>query len=127
MPDGQQTFTFTVTARIVVCLALTAYNVAIFTLAIFPITEITWREWMVAFLAIIATIGLIARAVPSIVVPGERYAYLVTGFVGVVTLLAYEFTSIEPTYAKIRVGVLLLCGIIGAYGAHLAQDLNEEI
>ncbi len=125
MPEGF--WTFTVTARQVVCVALIAYCVGIFTLAIWPTNHITWREWGIAFLCVVAVIGLIARMIPRVILPGERYAYLLTGFVGLVTLLAYDWDASDPNYAKVRVSALLLAGIIGSFGAHIAQhdDLDR--
>lgn len=119
-PQGRQTFT--VTAREVVCVALVIYCAAIFSLALWPTDDISFVEWVISVGCVLAIIGLIARMAPWLTLPGEQYAYLLTGFLGLSTLLGYEWGADDPDYIKWRVGLLLVTGIIGSYGAHLAQD-----
>lgn len=101
-----------------VCAALALYLAAIVTLSAFPWPP-NWLEWVVIVLAVAAFAGLVALATPGLRLPGEHWAYLITGGVGLVSLLAYELVSAEPGHVRTRLGLFLAAGVIGAYGAHL--------
>lgn len=110
--------------RQVICASLCLYSAGIFVLAIYPTSDITAVEWIVAVLSVVAVLGLVAHAVPAIRVPGERYAYLVSGLVGITTLLLYLLTPThgDPVYDRVRVTLLLLAGVVGSYGAYWEQQ-----
>ena len=108
--------------RVVLCLGLLCYCAGLFALAIWPRDEITWAEWLVAVLSVVAAFGLIAHATDMVELPGERYAYLITGFTGFTALMLYLLDAPEATYREVRVTLLLLSGVLLGYGAHLTED-----
>jgi hypothetical protein len=73
---------------------------------------------------VVAVVGLVAHAIPAIQLPGARYAYLVSGMVGLTALLLYLLTPAhgDPVYDRVRVTLLLLAGVIGSYGAYWEQE-----
>ena len=67
------------TARKVVCAALAIYVVGITLLALLPIATISTTELIIAGACGVALVWLFGRAFESVVIPGERFAYLLTG------------------------------------------------
>ena len=108
--------------RSVVCSSLLCYTLGIVVLAVWPLETWTWIEIIVAAVAAVAAVGLILIMLPWVYIRGEEWAYLMTGFAGMVTFFAYETMSDEPTYIKVRMGLMLLAGVIGSFGAHLSKD-----
>ena len=109
------------TTRWVFCTALFVYACGLFVLALWPTDDINWIEWVAAAAAVVAVVGLIAHAVPDIRIPGEDYAYLITGAAGLLTMLSYLVDSDAPDHRQTFVALLLSTGIIAGYGAFLAE------
>jgi len=107
--------------RITVSLALLFYTSSIFFLVLSPRHSITWGSWFCVGLATISSIGLIANMFPQITLPGEKYAYLVTGYTGFTALLIYLIDTSDSSARRLGVTLVLLTGIIGGYGAFLGQ------
>ena len=111
--------------RYVISLALAAYCAAIIVLALTPTADIHWVEIIIAALAGLAFIGLVAHTF-ALTLPGDRYAYLVTGFVGLTTAIAYAWDAADPANVKIPIVLLLITGVIGSFSAHLVLPGGEE-
>jgi peptidoglycan/LPS O-acetylase OafA/YrhL len=114
------------TPRAVVSGALLLYCAGLFTLAAFPTSDVDWAEWVVIVLSIVAAIGLVAQMSPRIRVPGEEFAYLVTGWAGMFSLCLYLIDSTDPNYVQVRITLLLLAGSLGAYAAFIVRDTPRE-
>jgi len=115
------------TARKVVCAALAIYVVGITLLALLPIATISTTELIIAGACGVALVWLFGRAFESVVIPGERFAYLLTGFLGLISMLAYDFGATEElSRHKWWTSFFLAAGIIGAYGAHIAQGPEKN-
>ena len=108
--------------RYVVSLALFIYCMGIVGFALSPIHDVGWAEWFSIVLASLAALGLIAHALPSVTLPLEEYAYLITGYVGFTTLLLYLVDTDDPSLRRSGIALLLLSGAVGGYGAFLAQE-----
>ena len=114
-------------ARSTVCAALIVYCASIIFLSWSPMDQIDWSEWVAGGAAILAIIGLIAHALESVQLPGEEYAYLVTGFAGFTTMLLYDINAVDQPGRKIAITLMLLCGVVGSYGAYLSQIDHYEV
>jgi len=108
-------------SRITVCIALLFYTASIFFLILTPKEDLTWGSWFCIFLATVSGIGLIARMFPQITLPGEEYAYLVTGYAGFTTLLIYLIDTHDASSRRFGITLILLTGVVGGYGAFLGQ------
>lgn len=106
----------------VTCLALFVYCLGVGFFALYPTSHIDWSEWVVTVIAGIAAVGLIAYVMPSLTLPFEDYAYLVTGFAGFTTLLLYLLDTVDSTQRRTAITLFLASGAISGYGAFLAQD-----
>lgn len=107
--------------RRVMSMALILYCLAIFVFAVFPTSTLNWVEVVVAAFAVLAIIGLVADLVARIRLPAESFAYLVTSFVGLTTLIGYELRTADPLYVRWRIGLVLGVGVVAGYGAHLSR------
>lgn len=107
-------------SRLTMCVALLCYCISIIVLSLGR-GDINWADFVAASLASVAGLGLIAHASDAIELPGEDYAYLVTGYAGFSTLLLYLINTDDPSGHRFAVTLLLLTGTIGGYGAHLSQ------
>jgi peptidoglycan/LPS O-acetylase OafA/YrhL len=113
--------------RAVVCVALICYCGGIIALAGTPATTVDWAEWTAIVMASVAIVGLVAHATTIIELPGEQYAYLVSGWAGFSTLLLYAVDTNDPAAERIATVLLVLCGTIGSYGAYLNQTDIETL
>lgn len=66
-----------------------------------------------------AMIGVVTHALSQIHLPGERWAYMITSWVGLYVLVAYEYLSTDPASMKIPMAVFILSGVASAYAAHV--------
>jgi len=108
--------------RSVTSVALLIYSVGIIFFALHPVDDIHWAEWVAVILAAIAAFGLVAHMISAVYVPGEEYAYLITGYAGFTTMLLYLADTADGSVRRTGVALFLLSGAIAAYGAFLAQD-----
>lgn len=111
---------------VVLAVALGLYALGIATLAFYPLEDLTVFEAIIGTAALLAIVGLVARSTRWHL-PGERYADLVVGFIGLVALFSY---LLEPT-AEIgafrwRTVFLVLTGVVGGFGSYLALDYRGE-
>jgi len=113
-------------ARVTVCAALFLYCLSMIFLVWPPNTAADaadrWGYIVVTVLAGVAAIGLVAFAVPAIHLPGEEYAYLVTGWAGFTALAMYLITTDDPHPRRIAITLVVATGVVGSYGAYLDQD-----
>lgn len=109
------------TTKTVVSVALILYCAAIFTITWIPNYEMTWVGWFSGSLALIAIVGLIAHATDIVTLPGEEYAYLVSGWAGFTTAMLYLIDTNDVADRRVAVTLLLMAGVIGSYGAYLAE------
>jgi|SRR5215510_4218260 len=106
--------------RTVVCSALIIYDLAIIDFAIEPLDTLQWAEVIAVGLASMSIIGLIAHMFEAVRLPAEEYAYLVTGFCGLMTLLLFlGDTSDVLSRQVLHNALFLLAGVVGGYGAHI--------
>jgi len=105
-----------------VSIALIIYCAAIVVLTLHSLDEAGWENWVSAVLATLAAIGLVAHASDRIYLPGENYAYLVTGWAGLTTLGLYLVETADTPLRRLSLSLLLLVGIVGGYGAHLGAE-----
>lgn len=105
--------------RILLAVDLGLFNLALFLFALLPPYNLIPQEWVAMGLAVFAMIGVITHALPLIHLPGERWAYMITSWVGLYVLVAYEKLSSDPYYMKVSMAMFLLSGIASAYAAHV--------
>src|SRR5262245_38547804 len=109
--------------RTVVCFALLVYCGGIVALSWLPLDTVVLPEAIVGAVAVFAAIGVVARMTTHITLPGEQYAYLFAAFAGLATTIGYSLGATnEPVYTRAGIACLLLTGVIGGYGAHLARE-----
>lgn len=112
-------------ARLTVCVALFLYCLSVIFLVWTPGTAIDaaarWGYTVVTVLAAVAAIGLVGLAAPAIRLPGEEYAYLVTGWAGFSGLLMYLISTDDTHPRRVAICLVLATGVVGAYGAYLNQ------
>lgn len=113
--------------RILLALDLGLFNVSLFMFAWLPPTRILPQEWLAMVLSLLAFIGVVANAIPRVRLPGERYAYIITVWVGLYVLAAYARLSTDPTYMKITMVSFLTSGIASAYAAHVIDGGVREL
>lgn len=107
--------------RRVIALDLGFYNAAIFALALVPVDTLLVPELLVMAGTAFCLIGVIARAATSWHVPFEEWSYLATGFIGLISLIAY--LALGPTdrdlVYSVAVPIFMLAGVSSAYAAHV--------
>lgn len=116
-------------ARTAVSFALILYCVAIMDFALYPLSTLMWGEVIAAVLCLLAIIALVAHMFESITIPGDEYAYLVTGWAGLTTLLLFwaGVSDHAKSHAVVYVSLFMLTGVFGGYGAYLSQRALDDI
>jgi hypothetical protein len=113
--------------RKVLAADLALFNVAIFFFALLPPSTLVVQEWVIMVLAVFSLIGVISHASIHITLPGEDWAYLLTGATGLLTAFAYEiFVADDASQYRISYGLFLASGIVSAYAAHLIDGGKRE-
>ncbi len=105
--------------RILLAVDLGLFNLALFLFAWLPPTDILPQEWLAMALAVFAVAGVVAHAIPRVHLPGERWSYMITCWVGLYVLVAYEHLSTDPYSMKIPMAAFMLSGIASSYAAHV--------
>lgn len=105
--------------RVLLAVDLGLFNVALFLFAWLPPLEILPQEWAAMALALFAMVGVVTHALPWIRLPGERWAYMITSWVGLYVMAAYVHLSPEVWAAKAPITVFILSGVASAYAAHV--------
>ena len=115
-------------ARVTVSVALLLYCASIILLVLSDKGPFTWGDFIAVTLSVISVIGLVAHAIPAVHIPGEQYAYLVTGWAGFTTMLLYLINTEDNHLRRAAVVLVLLTGTVGAYGAYLNSypELDES-
>lgn len=113
--------------RKVLAADLGLFNIAIFFFALLPPATLIIQEWVIMVLAVLSLIGVISHASSRINLPGENWAYLATGFTGLLTMFAYEiFADVDEYQDKVAFGLFLASGVVSAYAAHLIDGGKRE-
>jgi hypothetical protein len=113
--------------RKVLAADLGLFNVAIFFFALLPPNTLVAPEWLIMVLALLSLTGVISHATRKINLPGENWAYLLTGATGLLTMFAYEiFAGSAAVQYRVTYGLFLLSGVVSAYAAHLIDGGKRE-
>lgn len=105
--------------RFFLALDLGLFNLALFVFAWLPPETLVPVERVAMALSLIAFIGVVGHAIPWVTLPGEKWAYLITGAVGLYVLLGYIASSTAPYYIKVPYCAFMLSGIASGYAAHV--------
>lgn len=105
--------------RKVLATNLILFNVAIFLFAWLPPSTLVMPERIALGASAFAAIGLFSHAFDWFNLPGEHLSYLITGSVGVYSLVGYAVDDSVPYYVKAPVLCFMASGIASAYAAHV--------
>jgi hypothetical protein len=111
--------------RLVRCTGFLVYMTGIIVWAISGPDAIDFAEWTALAIAVVASIGLISRATDLFSLPGEHYAYLITGFAGFTVTLLYLVDTNDTDITRAYTTLLLLTPVILSYGAYLTMAGEE--
>lgn len=100
-------------------LDLATFNVAVFVLALLPPDTLIVPEWLAMVGSSLCFVGLICHASKRWHLPGEQWAYLLTAWVGVATLLGFVLTAHTGITYAVAVPMFLLSGVASAGAAHI--------
>lgn len=93
--------------------------------------ELTAIETGIAVLVIVPAIGLFGRLVITPRVPYNEWAYLATGFYGLLVMAAFLTVGLSSVYVNKNLTLVLvmalLIGIIGSAGAHVFDGGREPL
>lgn len=105
---------------------LAMFNLGIFLLAAIPPTTLKPPALFIMVLAGISFVGVLTHLIPEFRLPGEQWAYVISGFTGAIALLAYvAIRSTVPDTYFYSVCAFLLSGTTCSYAAHLADGGNH--
>lgn len=96
--------------------------VAIWWFAFLPPDTLNGLELVIMVLATLAAIGVLAYAFEWFFLPGERWSYLLAGFICLLTLLAYEVDTLDtpiPLAVRIPFGLFVFAGAVSSFAAHV--------
>lgn len=110
--------------RIARCLGFLVYCIGIIAWAASGPDPIDAAEWTAILLASVAIIGLLAHATTKFSLPGEHYAYLMTGFAGATSAMLYVVDMEDTGERNIYVTLLLIAPSLLSYGAYLTMDVE---
>lgn len=103
--------------------------VAIFFFAYLPPQTLNiWEGWIMLS-SLVALAGVLSHAFIPARIPGDRWAYLLSGGVALFTFLVYESrTWGEPIPATLRVtyGLFLLSAAVSSYAAHVIDGARPH-
>ena len=112
--------------RVFLAIDLGLFNIALFAFALLPPGDLLLQEWVAMGLAAFAFIGVVCHASSWIRLPFERFAYLVTGAVGLYVFFAYlNFAPAEP-FNKRPFLLFRSSGIASAYAAHVIDGADSH-
>ena len=98
---------------------LSLFNAGVFALAYLPPATLNYIEVVCMAGSAAAILGLVSHLCHNRIVPGDQWAYLLTAWVGGITLSAYVLFAKEPVTYEIAVPVFLAGGIASAAAAHI--------
>lgn len=105
--------------RFFLALDLGLFNLALFVFSWLPPSTLVPVEKVAMVAALLAFFGVVGHAIPWFTLPGEKWAYLITGAVGLYVLLAFISTSTAPYYIAVPFCMFMLSGIASGYAAHV--------
>lgn len=108
--------------RRLLALDLGIFNLAMVALALIPPNTLVVPELVVSALGALLFFGVLSHASDTISVPGEQWAYLATGTLGLWTFLNFEVGASGgevQLFAKVSIGLFLLSGAASGYAAHV--------
>ena len=93
--------------------------------------HLTFVEILFGSMAIFPLIGLFGRLVTRPHIPYNEWSYLVTGFYGMLVLVAFLTVGIRDVYVGSTMFVVFvtacLVGIVGSAGAHVFDGTNVPL
>ena len=94
---------------------------AVWFFAFLPPNTVNRVEMSVMIMSFFAAVGVIMHAWGKYLLPGTQWAYLISGFVCVFTLTAYEIRVDEsvPMSIYIPFGLFLFAGAVSSFAAHV--------
>jgi len=110
--------------RVARCLGFLVYCVGIIFWAISGPDPIDIAEWIAVVLSAVAIVGLAAHATTKFNLPGEHYAYLVTGFAGATSAMLYVVDNEDTGEWNVYLTLLLIAPAVLSYGAYLTMDVE---
>lgn len=96
--------------------------IAVWWFAFLPPSTLNEFETLIMIVSTFAMFGVIAHAFNVIDLPGEKWSYLVAGFIMLLTALVYEVSLLDspvPLAVRIPFGLFLLAGTVSAFAAHV--------
>lgn len=106
--------------RRALALDLGLFNAAVVALALIPPSQVRGGEWLSVVLGIVLLCGILTHASERVRLPGDEWAYLATGALGLWSFFNFELTSAGvPGVFQTSVGLFLLSGAASGYAAHV--------
>lgn len=115
--------------RRVLALDLGLFNVALFLFALLPPTTLVMAEWITMVGAVFCGLGVVSHASPwrRLRIPGDQWAYLATGALGLYVFGVYGSVQGIPTYLKVPFCAFLLSGSASGYAAHVIDGGRRHV
>lgn len=114
------------TWRAVMTLQLVLFNMGIVLFTLIPFETLIFAESIYAFAASVALVGVVCHG--AVCTAGKwawtRWAYLLTGWIAFSMFFVYEYyawVADGPLAIRAGIGLFLLSGAAGGYGAHLVD------
>lgn len=115
------------TWRKLLALDLASFNLALFFFAYLPPNTLNYVEMFIMACSVLCFIGLVSHASTRVSLPLENWSYLLTGAIGLATIILYvKFQSDAEYYFKVTYILFLLSGTISAYAAHIIDGGGEK-
>jgi hypothetical protein len=96
--------------------------IAVWWFAFLPPSTLNEFETLIMIVCTLAGFGVVAHAFNWFDLPGERWSYLMAGFIMVLTMLVYEVSLLDspvPLAVRVPFGLFLLAGSVSAFAAHV--------
>lgn len=96
--------------------------IAIWWFAYLPPDTLNGFELLIMAATTFAAVGVVAHAFRLLRLPGEQWAYLLSGFICLFTVLAYEVDTLDSDVAlaiRIPFGLFLFAGAVSSFAAHV--------
>lgn len=107
--------------RRVFAMDLGLFNLGVLFLALIPPSTLILPEVVFVVLALMCFAGVISHASERWHLPGDRWSYLLTGWLAATAFLVFESVATEevPAVFRVSTGLFLLAGAASAYAAHV--------
>ena len=96
--------------------------IAVWWFAFLPPSTLNEFELSIMMVSGFAIFGVLAHAFGTFCVPGERWSYLISGFIMMLTFTIYEVRALGenvPLSMRVPFGLFLLAGATSAFAAHV--------